>query len=363
MKGLSGGTINEANDYSSKYAYFNLYFKTFSDYDEDGKAEEKEYNIYLDGIGFDSNDSKEHRKGSKTEIWSDKATNVNLVASMTTYDGTYNKGDRIQVYTANASRLSAQSLGFVEYYNQVDPEATFNASEKYYIRTGKGTNLEPYQFEEANITAFEEGVRYFTADEAKENLTTTNMPDGDALIYELSSNDGDLGSYATKYNGDDATLNRLYNANYNAMYTYYNNIKTEDKLDTKLMEFADLPTTIRSLTKVEDGKTVNRKDLIATVKTGYITKVAFRFWIEGWDGDCFDGLPGYYENTYKVNEEEYDEEKTYYTRSGAGTDADPYVYTRALIDGFEDGVTYYVIDGQETREVNPINARLLFNSI
>lgn len=365
MKGLSGGTINEANDYSSKYAYFNLYFRTAADLATDTSEnnknlqEDKEYSIYLDGLGY--NDG--HYKADKTEIWSNKATNVKLVAPMTTYNANLIKGDTIQVYTANASRLSAQSLGFIEYYNQVDPEATFNSETTYYVREGQGTNAEPYQFVKANITEFEEGIKYFTVDENEENLTTTNMPNGNALIYELSSNDGDLGSYATNYNGADETLNKLYNANYNAMYTYYNNIKTEDKLDSKLMDYEDLPTTIRSLTKVEDGQEVNRKDLIATVKSGYVTKVAFRFWIEGWDGDCFDGLPGYFENTYKEVEDDYDEEQTYYTRSGNGTDDDPYVYTRALIDGFETGVTYYQIDGQETKEVNPINARLLFNSI
>ena len=362
MKGLSGGVINEANDYSTKYVYFNLYFKTVAATEEENKT----YQIYLDGLGNEGTTKVDaHNNVYKTEVWSDKATNVKLVAPMTVWDGsatgrTYQKNDIIQVYTANASRLSAQNLGYLQKYRMVDLDAPFNSEANYYTRSGEGTEESPYIYTLAEITEFEEGKTYYTELEDV-NIGVSDKPNGNAHIYELSSNsDYDLGSFATNYNGDDQILNRLYNCNYNAMYTYYNNVKTEDKLDSRLPDYEDdLPSTIRSL--VENGE--NRKDVIATVKSGYVTKVGFRFWIEGWDGDCFDGLPGYYDNTYAEYAGQYDEEATYYTRSGDGTTESPYVYTRALIDGFDPNTTYYVIDGLEEKEVNPINARLLFNSI
>lgn len=365
MKGLSGGVINEANDYSTKYVYFNLYFKTVAETEEENKT----YQIYLDGLGNEGNTKVDaHNNVYKTEVWSDKATNVKLAAPMTVWDATaedhkitYAKGDTVKVYTANASRLSAQNLGYLQKYQMVDSDAPFNSEETYYTRGGLGTEESPYIYTLAEITEFEEGTIYYTEIEDV-NVGVSDKPKGNALIYELSSNSAyDLGSFATNYNGDDPVLNRLYNCNYNAMYTYYNNVKTEDKLDSRLPNYStDLPSTIRSLVN-EDGE--NRKDVIATIKSGLITKVGFRFWIEGWDGDCFDGLPGYYDNTYEEYTGEYDEEATYYTRSGDGTEESPYVYTRALIDGFNPNTTYYVISGIEEKEVNPINARLLFNSI
>ena len=363
MKGLSGGVINEANDYSSKYVYFNLYFQTVTEKkSKNGKEEYKKYEIYLDGLGYDDG----HNTAAKTEIWSDKATNVKLVAPMTVWNGTpdgltYQKGDTIQVYTANASRLSAQNLGYLQKYQIVDLDAPFNSELKYFTREGEGTEESPYVYSQVEINEFEEGTTYYTEIEEK-NLNISDKPKGNALIYELSSNsDADLGSFATNYSGDDQTLNRLYNCNYNAMYTYYNNVKTEDKLDTKIPNYeSDLPSTIRSLvTKDNEGNSINRKDVIATVESGQITKVGFRFWIEGWDGDCFDGLPGYYDNVYKLYEDEFNPELTYYTK----VDEETYIKAITPEDGFEEGKTYYVIDGLEEKEVNPINARLLFNSI
>lgn len=281
---LSKTVVNETSESSSKYVYFDLYFKTFGDTAEENKT----YNLYLDGMGYDDG----HYKAPKTRVWSDNPTTVDLTENMTTYSKTYQKGEQVQVYTSNASRFSIQDLGYtrveeVEIVDEEDPE---------------------------NVTII--------------TRNTTTNPNGPAKLYELSDDrQHDLGSFATDYDSTTDTSNRtaeekneldkLYNSKYNAMYTYYNNIKTEDKLDNKLPHFdTDLPQTIRSLTKTtESGDIINSEEVFATVKSGEITKVAFRFWIEGWDGDCFDGLPGY-----------LDEE------------------------------------GKE-QEVNPINVQLLFNSI
>ena len=108
--------------------------------------------------------------------------------------------------------------------------------------------------------------------------TTNEAP---AIIYE-PTNEYDLGSYATDYSGNDAELNRLYNSKYNAMYTYYNNIRENAQLGNKLLAYADKPETVRELT--EDT-------IITRVSAGSgINKLTFRFWLEGWDADCFDGL-------------------------------------------------------------------------
>lgn len=281
---LSKTVVNEVSETSSKYVYFNLYFKTFGETAE----EKKTYNLYLDGMGYDDG----HYSAPRTRVWSDESTTVDLTENMTTYTQTYQKGEKISVYTSNASRFSIQDLGYTrvveeEIVDEEDPE-------KITIVTRN---------------------------------TTTN-PNGPAKLYELSDDrEYDLGSFATDYDSTTDTSNRtqeekneldkLYNSNYNAMYTYYNNIKTEDKLDNKLPHFdTDLPQTIRSLTKItESGGIINSEEVFATVTSGEITKVAFRFWIEGWDGDCFDGLPGYLDD-----------------------------------------------EGKE-QEVNPINVQLLFNSI
>ena len=330
IKGLTGGTVNETSESSTKYVYFDLYFKTFGDTIEENKT----YNLYLDGTGYDDG----HYKAPRTRIWSDAATNVKLTENMTTYSKTYQKGEQIQVYTSNASRFSIQDLGYTrvveeEIIDEEDPE-------KITIVTRN---------------------------------TTTN-PNGPAKLYELSDDrQHDLGSFATDYDSTTDTstrtteekneLDKLYNSNYNAMYTYYNNIKTEDKLDNKLPHFdTDLPQTIRSLTKTtESGVIINSEEVFATVTSGEITKVAFRFWIEGWDGDCFDGLPGYLDEEYELvdQNEGFDINQIYYSRTGSGTIEDPYKYVIEKISEFNPEVTYYI---RPAKEVNPINVQLLFNS-
>jgi len=249
---------------------------------------------------------------------------------MTTYSKEYLKGEKVQVYTSNASRFSVQDLGYI--YTEEEPI-----------------------YDEEDPTK-EIGTR---------TVTRTTKENGDALTFEISENsEYDLGSFATDYNGTDENLNKLYNSKYNGMYTYYNNIKTEDTLENKLPHFdTDLPQTIRSLTTYDlNHVKINTKEVIATVKSGEVTKVAFRYWIEGWDGDCFDGLPGYLDSKYELATGEYDSTVTYYTRTGSGTDSDPYKYTKALINQFELNTDYYIITGSEGKEVNPINCRLLFNS-
>lgn len=105
-----------------------------------------------------------------------------------------------------------------------------------------------------------------------------------ANIYELSDDsENEYGSYASDYDGEDVELKKLYNKNLSAMYTYRSNLLGMDTLADVLPAYSSLPKTIRSL---EDENPV-----ITTVTSGSDAKlVTFRFWLEGWDADCFDGL-------------------------------------------------------------------------
>ena len=212
------------------FVEFKLYFKAAS-----SEAEDRfNYGIYVLG------EDMEQRDGSvvkKTTITTNNTADglVNLKANLNTYakiEGqlvpkVYNVGDSIRVDTSNAIRMSI----------------TDEASSK-------------------------------------------------ATIYELT-NEYDLGSYATDYDKENdirtevsdetkAELDRLYNSNYNAMYTYYNNTQPYSPLTSKLLAFENKPETIRTLTS---------DTVLTRVQSGSNSKLlTFRFWLEGWDADCFDGI-------------------------------------------------------------------------
>lgn len=154
---------------------------------------------------------------SPTRIESAEKTDVILKAAMCTASGNLQAGDTITVYSSNAMRMSVQD---------------------------------------------------------------TSLETPSATIYELT-NEYDLGSYATDYSGENEELNRLYNADMNAMYTYYNNLRPSAQI--KKLDYEQTPQTIRSLT--------GDIPKITTVESGANANlITFRFWLEGWDADCFDGL-------------------------------------------------------------------------
>lgn len=211
---------------SGKYIEFSIYFKAASAVAEDNY----EYDIYLcgDDITLTSGAIQQ-----KTIVESVAVDTIALLTNMTLYDGTPSgkiigpelSQNYINVYTSNALRFSIN-------------------------------------------------------DKSQEDKV---------LLYELT-NEYDLGSYATNYNKEtDASdltnaqkeeLNKLYNSNYNAMFTYYNNLRPYSQLTA--MNYENKPKTIRTL----------KDDVIITsVKSGSDPKLlTFRFWLEGWDADCFDGL-------------------------------------------------------------------------
>ena len=62
---------------------------------------------------------------------------------------------------------------------------------------------------------------------------------------------------------------------------------------------------------------------------------------------------------YKATEDTtYNSAKTYYTRSGSGTDQSPYSYTEAEIDAFADATTYYELVSAAVSAADAVDARL-----
>lgn len=229
------------------YLQFSVWFKSASDVVSDNL----EYDIFLNGETITQPDGT---KVDPTTIKSVASTTVTLTDNMNTIKGSYVEGDQITIASANAMRMSIVEEVIVE----EEPEEELNPTEPTVPTT----------------TTTEDTNTVLTSD-----TSTTEAPK--ATIYELT-NELDLGSYATDYNGEDAELSKLYNADTNAMFTYYNNQRPYNQI-TK-MKFDEKPETVRSLMGEDLPK-------ITTVKSGSDAKlVTFRFWLEGWDADCFDGL-------------------------------------------------------------------------
>ena len=259
-----------------KYMQFAVYFKTLSNEAEDNQR----YKIYVDGDDYNGKDGN----ASRTKVWSDNFTHVNLQKNMMTYDfvdgelvpkellaSTEENPSEIIVHTANASRFSIEDLGYQE------------------------------EVEIEDVTVDDEGIETVTT-KTVTRFSNEGLEVPKAQIYELSENrlgtetgvGKDLGSYATNYEGLDE-LGTLYNSTYNAMYTYYNNIRPNDTLESRLLEYESKPATIRDL---HDENNIPFME----IEFGKIHKAMLRFWIEGWDADCFDGLPGYLDDNGDVFE-------------------------------------------------------------
>lgn len=248
------GSTVEAS--SGKYIEFSIYVKA-----NGGLQDQNKYDLYL--LGSDVEDVVDSNNQvvtvSRTSIKSKDVNEITLKRDMRTRGVNLLKSnnDKIMVYTSNALR--------------------FSIGDDYEV-LGKDTN---------NI-----------------QIPHTNQ------IFEISDDQAnDLGSYATTYpyaNHNDeiagtmlptaqqsTELDNLYNADENAMFTYYNNIRPYSKL-TKL-NYDEKPNTIRKLpTEQEIKDAQNPYDVpykFVEVKSGYSAKkVTFRFWLEGWDADCFDGI-------------------------------------------------------------------------
>lgn len=276
---------------SGRYVQFGVYFKATSTQESD----KLKYDIYMDGYeGKDENDNDVLPTSITSAI-----TNVNLVTKMDTIeyvDGvkqkkTYDSGT-IKVYSSNAMRISTTSSNKrkVSAYYKLTENLRFVDNKKYYTTNDLGVT-----YQEAEVTVGEE-VPALTYYEYVDESYTYDVDTDSSLIYELNdteSKNTDLGSYATKCtestaaNMDDYYL---YSSECNAMFTYYNRLKSNAKLTA--LDYGSQPKTIKSLpTLRSDDKNFSHYDTITTVESGGDEKlVTFRFWLEGWDADCFDGL-------------------------------------------------------------------------
>ena len=267
---------SESKPSDGRFLQFSVYFKATSDREQDNYA----YEIYLNGEeGRADNDALIE----PTRITSERSevplsANMNVVLNTDAGKKIYalkrtnslGGRDKVSVYSSNAVRLSITNQEYYEEY-QKNPDGSDALD-------GEGNKilLSGYKLSGDNPTR----------------------------IYELNdtvNKNTDLGSYATNYAGEytDAQLEAmvteegtlindeklsLYCSKFNAMYTYYNNLKPDDPLTYKLLDY----NVVEQINTIRD---LSGKQTITTVRSGEKAKLlTFRLWLEGWDADCFDGI-------------------------------------------------------------------------
>ena len=239
---------------SGKYIEFSIYVKA-----NGGLQDQNTYDLYL--LGSEVTDVVDSNNNvvtvARTSIKSVDKNEITLTRDMKTRGVTIPLGQKVTTYTSNALRFS---IG--DDYEQL----------------GLDTNNEP--------------------------IKHTNQ------IFEISDDQQyDLGSYATTYPYANQTamrsgtelpaseqsteLDNLYNATENAMFTYYNNKRPYSIIEA--LDYDKKPNTIRKLPTEQEIKDAEKPYDVpykfVQVRSGYSAKkVTFRFWLEGWDADCFDGI-------------------------------------------------------------------------
>lgn len=244
------GNTNIA-DYHSNCVEFTLYFKTTSNEVSDNTS----YDIYLYGgeqyknqDGIDISPSKMSSTVDKIKLNANMSTGelVNNDDMLDIKKIEHNQGDEIEVYSLNALRFSAGEIQTKQVPTEQDGEVSY------------------YETQEDTTQIFE--------------------------FY----NDKDLGSYATDYKSDGTdegnALAKLYDSTMNAGFTYYNNRKSNTSQITAI-SYGTKPETVRYEVGTVSSPDGYIGDKLTTVTTGLgSTKVTFRYWLEGWDADCFDGI-------------------------------------------------------------------------
>jgi hypothetical protein len=293
---------------SGRFLEFAVYFKATSDNPEDNYT----YDVYMNGysgkdeIGnqmvstlFTSKETNVKLNADMTAVWNDNGTKkvVNLKSS---------ESDHIKVYSTNAARISTTSSTKkhfdAKYFETSDTE--YDDTKTYYTYD---VSTDTYRLFEGD--EFEENVVYFEFQDAYDAYVVDS---GSSIIYEINDTEHlntDLGSYATNYSElPDATGNYsdtyyLYNCDCNAMYTYYNNLRSEGRgLTDQELDYDDIPQNIiRTLPTKNSSELIKASSIgeaddskyypIVSLESGAEAKlVTFRVWLEGWDADCFDGL-------------------------------------------------------------------------
>jgi hypothetical protein len=249
FEGLGNTVIT---DYHSNCIEFTLYFKTTSNAASDNAS----YDIYLyGGNSYTSADGKEINPSKMSSTIDTVKLNANMTTgslvlgednSLALNSTVHNQGEEIKVYSVNALRFSAGQVNLKEVVNEETKETT-------YVETQEDTTQ----------------------------------------IFEFYNNE-DLGSYATNYESDGTeegnALAKLYDSKMNAGFTYYNNKKSNIS-QISAIDYDSKPETVRYLVGSEATPEGYIGKKLTTVTSGLgSTKVTFRYWLEGWDADCFDGI-------------------------------------------------------------------------
>lgn len=267
---------------NSKYLEFDLYFKTESDLSSSDKhfgiyvSDDEKYNPYGNNRVDANGKPFEEDMPFKTNITS-SVQKVKLVNSLSYLDSNYEEQkleakDKINVNIANAIRFAKKDNGQIT----VSP------------KNSRAGDLE-FDLDDNNSFTVDKDYVIPTIDDRE---VQTEGIDTSAKIYEIAGADN-LGSYATNYSGEDDELNRLYNSNYSAMWTYYNSLgaKSDDVEPLnydKLMEMMDDGSGKGDIiTKLTENQKVAKLDSGLRAH-----KVTFRFWLEGYDADYFMGVSG-----------------------------------------------------------------------
>lgn len=292
---------------SGRFLEFGVYFKA----DSDNPNDNQKYDIYLNGFsGVD-----EYKNTMVDTIFTSKTTDVKLSANMNAVITDPTTGaksikelkaseqDKITVYSSNAARISTTESVLThhdeEYYETLDTE--FDAEKQYYTKDDLTGLYLPYEGDDF------EDVDNITYYEYKEAYDSYDVNENSSLIYEINDTEHpstDLGSYATNYS-DTSDMDKyyLYNCDCNAMYTYYNHLRAEDRgLKNKELIYDELPQNIIRALPTRKSSDINKASTpgeasgsayypITNVESGADAKlITFRVWLEGWDADCFDGL-------------------------------------------------------------------------
>ena len=312
---------------------FDVYFRAASQTNDGTRS-----SIYL--LGENLTRDVDNKAIRKTLIKSTDVNNITLLADMKTINGDLHaagggsSADNVTVYTSNALRFSiSDDLDTSKSSNTAYLEATTNENKNVITVKGPKDSITLSLTFDATGTIIESAVDTVDPNNIAIvssdglGITVINAKTGGRIIlsgiqvassqvdlanikivkdaiYEISDDsDYDLGSYATDYKSEEyiatitsanptlTDLDKLYNSDVNAMYTYYNNRRPYDKLTDRLLKYSEKPVTIRNLVTKSDIASGSVPHYIASVDSGSeAIKLTFRFWLEGWDADCFDGI-------------------------------------------------------------------------
>lgn len=266
---------------NSKYLEFDLYFKTDSDESTDNQhfgiylSDDTTYNPYGDSKKEEDGVTSYSEEMNPTKIISNsqKVKLYNTLSYLTPdYEEVNLKAkDKVDVNISNAIRFSKKDNGEITVTRK--PES------------GSGKDPKKMDYTLDNDNSFTTSDMLDIADNRP---VMYEEVDTQARIYEIANEDN-LGSYATTYNGDDQELNRLYNSDYNAMWTYYQSLGAGSN-DVKLLNYDKLKELY------DDGiiyNTLADTQKVTKLDSGLKAhKVTFRFWLEGYDADYFAGVSG-----------------------------------------------------------------------